>query len=430
MPMPRPRITGAVSAGQDVAGTEVEDPAGARLVQVVRSRRPSRPGRRGWPRRSRGPGRRRGRRSAAQLPTMSMPSASRGVWKPTSTWTGSNTGLNTAPPRKLVLALGLFLLGDLLQYSSKRDSCSGVPVMTTERLPLRMDSTGGSTVRTSWRTRRAARRCARGRRWSPTPSADLSPSTDDAAAAGHQRARGADQLRQRQQFDVLGALGLERLDAPGRPASARPWRPAALRSDPGPGGVSARMAAIWVSRMPGTEIAADVSCLALGSGSSAASARTHCIGSKPIGRTTTSSRATGSSSSSASPTSVAQLGLDAGRGDQLLEGLQPGAALAAEGDGVGLAGVQPIDEGVAGLSADSAALVIAARWTLCRVRLIVTSCNLLGPASRTYRVVLVVSGLSSRDGGPRSPAEVTCDSASNPDWLRSVRRPARCRRPP
>ena len=51
---------------------------------------------------------------------------------------------------QLVLALGLFLLGDLLQYSSNRDSCSGVPVMTTERRPLRMDSTGGSTVRTSW----------------------------------------------------------------------------------------------------------------------------------------------------------------------------------------------------------------------------------------------------------------------------------------
>ena len=66
--------------------------------------------------------------------------------------------------------------------------------------------------------------------------------------------------------------------------------------------VSARMAAIWVSRMPGPEIAAVISCLVAGSGSSAASARTHCIGSKPIGRTTTSSRATGSSSSAASPT--------------------------------------------------------------------------------------------------------------------------------
>ena len=65
------------------------------------------------------------------------------------------------------------------------------------------------------------------------------------------------------------------------------------------------MAAIWVSSTPGTETAAEVSCLAVGTGSSAASARTHCSGSKPIGRTTTSSLATGSSNSSASPTSVA-----------------------------------------------------------------------------------------------------------------------------
>ena len=64
------------------------------------------------------------------------------------------------------------------------------------------------------------------------------------------------------------------------------------------------MAAIWVSRMPGPEMAAVVRSFVEGSGSSAASARIHCIGSKPIGRTTTSSRASGSSSSSASPTSA------------------------------------------------------------------------------------------------------------------------------
>ena len=76
----------------------------------------------------------------------------------------------------------------------------------------------------------------------------------------------------------------------GVPGRSSPWR------------LTARIAAIWASRMPGPEIAAVVNCLVVGSGSSAASARTHCIGSKPIGRTTTSSRATGSSSSAASPT--------------------------------------------------------------------------------------------------------------------------------
>ena len=100
--------------------------------------------------------------------------------------------------------------------------------------------------------------------------------------------------------------------------------------------------------MPGPEIAAVISCLVAGSGSSAASARTHCIGSKPIGRTTTSSRATGCSSSSASPTTLTEFGLDAGRADQLFEVLQPCGALAAERDGIGFTGVQPIDERMRG----------------------------------------------------------------------------------
>ncbi|EUA12877.1 hypothetical protein I546_1845 [Mycobacterium kansasii 732] len=67
----------------------------------------------------------------------------------------------------------------------------------------------------------------------------------------------------------------------------------------------ARMAAICVSSTPGTDTADDVRCLSSGTASSAASARTHCSGSKPIGRTTTSSLATGSSSSSTSPASAA-----------------------------------------------------------------------------------------------------------------------------
>src|SRR6185295_16585099 len=45
----------------------------------------------------------------------------------------------------LVLALGLFALGDLAAVQLE----TGVLVMTTERRPLRMDSTGGRTVRTS-----------------------------------------------------------------------------------------------------------------------------------------------------------------------------------------------------------------------------------------------------------------------------------------
>jgi hypothetical protein len=39
-----------------------------------------------------------------------------------------------------------------------------------------------------------------------------------------------------------------------------------------------------------------------------------------------------------------QFGFDTGRRNQLFQGLQPRAALAAEGDGIGLAGSQTIDE--------------------------------------------------------------------------------------
>ena len=108
--------------------------------------------------------------------------------------------------------------------------------------------------------------------------------------------------------------------ASSRTSSAPPARRASTASTPwewpatATGGVAARsmpwrararMAAIWVSSTPGTDTAAEVSCLADGTASSAASRRTQRSGSKPMGRTTTSSLATGSSSSSASPASVA-----------------------------------------------------------------------------------------------------------------------------
>ncbi len=55
-------------------------------------------------------------------------------------------------------------------------------------------------------------------------------------------------------------------------------------------------------------------------GSSAASARTHCSGSKPMGRTTTSSLATGSSSSSDLADQRRQLGFDPGGAKPVLRG--------------------------------------------------------------------------------------------------------------
>ena len=79
----------------------------------------------------------------------------------------------------------------------------------------------------------------------------------------------------------------------GVPVKFKPWR------------VKARTAAICVSNTPGTDTAADVNCLADGTGSSAASARTQRSGWKPMGRTTTNSSATGSSKRLTSPTRVA-----------------------------------------------------------------------------------------------------------------------------
>jgi hypothetical protein len=50
----------------------------------------------------------------------------------------------------LGLAVGFFLLGDLLAVQLEPVELFGVPVMTTERRPLRIESTGACTVRTSW----------------------------------------------------------------------------------------------------------------------------------------------------------------------------------------------------------------------------------------------------------------------------------------
>ena len=233
-----------------------------------------------------------------------MPSDSRGVWKPTSTWTGSKTGLKTAPPRTLFFRSAASASAICSQYSSKRDSCSGVPVMTTERRPLRMDSTGGSTVRTSWANSsssswmrvgsalvtetiggRSPRIVMPRRRATSVPAAPISCARASSSTSLAPAAATASTASTPWECPATATGGVA--------ARSMPWR------------ARARTAAIWVSRTPGTETAADVNCLAFGTGSSAASERTHCRGSKPIGRTTTSSLATGSSSSAASPARVA-----------------------------------------------------------------------------------------------------------------------------
>ena len=236
---------------------------------------------------------------SAQPSTTSTPSASRGVWKPTSTCTPWNTGLNTAPPRILFLRSASSFSVILLQYSSKRPSCSGVPVMTTERRPLRIDSTGGSTVRTSLENSSSSSAIRSGstlvtdtigelsprptmprRRDTSVPAAPISCAMASSSASRAPLARSDSQAMMPCECPAMATGGV--------PFRSRPWR------------VIARIAAIWVSRSPGTEMAAEVSCLAAGTDFSAASARIQLSGSKPIGRTTTSSRVTGSSRRAAS----------------------------------------------------------------------------------------------------------------------------------
>ena len=150
--------------------------------------------------------------------------------------------------------------------------------------------------------------------------------------------------------------------------------------------LSARTAAIWVSSTPGTDTAADVRCLAVGTASSAASARTQLHRLEPDRTHHDQLAGDRLEQQLGFADQRRQLGLDTGRGHQFLQSLQPGAALAAEGDGVGLAGGQTIDKGVAGREATPDSSSRPVDTLSCS--LIVTSCNLLGAASRTYRVVL------------------------------------------
>ena len=92
-------------------------------------------------------------------------------------------------------------------------------------------------------------------------------------------------------------------------------------------------------------MAADVSCLALGTDFSAASARIQRSGSKPIGRTTKIPRHRREQQIGLTR-QRRNLGLDARGGHQFFECFQPGAALATEGDRVRLARIQTIDQSV------------------------------------------------------------------------------------
>src|SRR5690606_19966757 len=113
--------------------------------------------------------------------------------------------------------------------------------------------------------------------------------------------------------------------------------------------------------------------------------------------------------------------LDAGRGHQLFEGLQPGTALASEGNGVRLSGGQTIDQGLGGLGVGPVipgghpVVFIDRHWWSTPSTLLLT----LGSMSRLCTRGRTRS-CGSRGGPPASAAcahvecGTACDSSSNP----------------
>ena len=120
-----------------------------------------------------------------------------------------NAGRNTAPPRSLFLRSASSFSAILVQYSSNRVSCSGVPVMTTERRPLRMDSTGACTVRTSWLKSCSSSAIRSGSALVTDSIGDLSPRPTMPRRRETSEPAAPLELSQRQQFGVTRPAGLE-----------------------------------------------------------------------------------------------------------------------------------------------------------------------------------------------------------------------------
>ena len=86
--------------------------------------------------------------------------------------------------------------------------------MTTERLPLRIDSTGGSTVRTSVQKSSSSSAMRSGSTLVTDTIGDLSPRPTMPRRRDINEPGRADQLQHRQQLGVLGALRPQRLARP------------------------------------------------------------------------------------------------------------------------------------------------------------------------------------------------------------------------
>ena len=187
----------------------------------------------------------------------------------------------------------------------------------------------------------------------------------DAAAAGHQRACRADQLRQRQQLHVLGSAGGERLNgqhALGVPRDRDRRRGGQVHALTGQGAHGGDLGEQDAGHRDGGRRQL------LGVGHRLfGGQRAH-----PLQRLETDRPdddqllGHGLEQQFGLPGQRRELGLDTGRGHQLLERLQPRAALSPEGDGIGFAGVETIDKGMSGIG--SIRTHRRGRWTPCRAR--------------------------------------------------------------
>ena len=218
--------------------------------------------------------------------------------------------------------------------------------MTTERRPLRIDSTGGSTVRTSWRTLGAVRRCARGSALVTDTIGGRSPRPRcrGGGPPGCRRPRSAGRGRAAGRPRRPRPAGLRR---PARPGNGRPPPPAGWRQVhalAGQGADGGDLGEQYTGhRHRGRGQLFGRRHRLLGGQQAHPAQRLEADGTDHdqfLGhRLEQQLGLTGQ---------CRQLRFDTGRGHQLLEGLQPCAALSAEGNGIRLTSIETIDQRMGG----------------------------------------------------------------------------------
>ena len=235
MPTPSPRMTGAVTRRDGVAGAEVDDPAGAGVVQPLDLGDPV----------DRADEDRLGHlvshlgvdadlRAPSGRPA-STPSARRGVWKPTSTWTPCEDRAEDRAAAQLVLALRFFLLGDLAAVQLEAGQLLG-RAGDDDRAPAVADRQHGRQHRADVRGELLEQfGDALGVDVGDRHHRRLVAAADHAAAARDQRARGTDQLQHARAARRPWCPWPAATRTPRCPGSARPSPPAACRRGRGPG---------------------------------------------------------------------------------------------------------------------------------------------------------------------------------------------------